>query len=119
MTADDSPLVRHARRELELAGEEPETVDWYCRVVREFASYGHSGGSASVAVPVLHELLQYHPLSRLTSDPAEWIDQGSVSGYPLWQNRRDSRCFSEDGGKTWAQLGAGGGEPAAATDGHE
>jgi len=104
---DDSGLAKHARRELELIGEDPEVIGWYCRVIREFASFGHSGGSASAAVPVLHELLQWHPLSPVTSDPAEWIDQGEASGYPLWQNRRDSRCFSEDGGKTWMRLGGG------------
>lgn len=94
-------LVEHARRELTLLGEEPEVVDWYCRVIAEFASCGHSGGSAAVAVPVLHELLQYHPLTPLTDDPADWTDQSGRSGYPLWQNRRDPRAFSDDGGKTY------------------
>lgn len=94
-------LTEHARRELALLGEEPQVIDWYCRVVAEFASAGHSGGSASVAIPVLHELLQFHPLTPLTDDPADWIDQSEPSGYPVWQNRRDSRAFSEDGGKTY------------------
>jgi hypothetical protein len=95
-------LVEHARRELELIGEEPQTIDWYCRVIAEFASFGHSGGSASVCIPVLHELLQFKPLSPLTDDPAEWIDQTEASGgVPMWQNRRNSTAFSEDGGKTY------------------
>jgi hypothetical protein len=94
-------LVEHARRELQLIGEEPDVTEWYCRVITEFASAGHSGGSAAVAIPVLHELLQFHPLTPLTADPAEWINQSKPSGYPLWQNRRDSRAFSADGGKTY------------------
>ncbi len=94
-------LTEHARRELNLIGEDPDVIDWYCRVVAEFASYGHSGGSAAVAVPVLNELLQFHSLTPLTDDPGEWIDQSERSGYPLWQNRRDSRAFSDDGGKTY------------------
>ncbi len=77
-------------------------IDWYCRVIAEFASFGHSGGSASVTIPVLHELLQFHPLTALTSDPADWIDRSEASGgHPVRQNRRDSRAFSEDGGKTY------------------
>lgn len=97
-------LVEHARRELELIGEEPQVIDWYCRVIAEFASFGHSGGSASVCVPVLHELLQFKPLSPLTADPAEWIDQSEFSSTPVWQNRRCSEAFSEDGGKTYYLL---------------
>jgi hypothetical protein len=97
----ESNLVAHARRELELIGEEPDVIDWYCRTVREFASYGHSGGSASVTIPVLNKLLQYEPLTPLTADPAEWTDRSEMSGYPLWQNARDSRAMSEDGGATY------------------
>ena len=97
-------IEEHARHELELIGEESETIDWYCRVIREFASYGHSGGSASVCIPVLNRLLEQRNLSPLTDDPAEWIDQSVPSGYPLWQNRRDSTAFSEDGGKTYYLL---------------
>lgn len=94
-------LVEHARRELGLIGEDPDVIDWYCRVVAEFASAGHSGGSAAAAVPVLGELLRFRPLAPLTDDRADWIDQSGPSGYPLWQNRRDSRAFSGDGGKTY------------------
>jgi hypothetical protein len=98
-------LVEHARRELERIGEDTDMVDWYCRVIAEFASFGHSGGSASVAIPVLHELLQFHPLSPLTGDPAEWRDISEYQGgKPGWQNLRNSEAFSEDGGKTYYLL---------------
>ena len=98
-------LVEHARRELQLIGEDPEMIDWYCRVINEFASFGHSGGSASVAIPVLHELLQHHPLTELTDDSVDWMDRSQESGgNPIWQNRRDSRAFSSDGGKTYYLL---------------
>jgi hypothetical protein len=97
-------LTEHARRELELCGqyaEDPEYSESIIRAVEAFASYGHSGGSAMVAREQLHALLGWKALSPLTSDPAEWTDQGEISGTPLWQNRRDPAVFSTDGGKTW------------------
>lgn len=106
-----SNLVEHARRELALIGEDPETVDGYLRVVQAFADMGHSGGSASVAVPVINELLQFKNLRPLTDDPAEWFHHGpDVAGRPggIWQNTRNSEAFSNDGGKTYYLLSEGG-----------
>lgn len=96
-------LVEHARRELELCGqyaEDPAFSESIIKAVEAFASYGHSGGSAAVAREQLHALLGHKPLSPLTSDPAEWEDRSTISGVPLWQNRRDPSVFSTDGGKT-------------------
>lgn len=100
-TAPESNLVSHARHELERLGEEGYVIDWYLTVVRAFASIDHSGGSAAAALPVLERLLRYEPLTDLTDDPAEWIDRGEVNGMPWWQNTRDSRAMSHDGGKTY------------------
>ena len=103
----ESNLVTHARRELEMIGEEPETIEWYLRVVKEFASYGHSGGSASVAVPTLQALLSFKNLSPLTRNPDEWMFisedlWGDTNG--IWQNIRNSEAFSNDGGFTYYLL---------------
>lgn len=100
-------LVDHARRELTLIGEELETIDWYCRVVAEFASFGHSGGSASVAIPTLNALLQFKNLKPLTSSPDEWMNVSDMSGYAMWQNIRNPEAFSDDGGKTYWLLSEG------------
>lgn len=92
-------LVEHAKRELELCGqfaEDPAYAQSIVAAVAAFASYGHSGGSAGVALHQLTALLRFEALSPLTSDPDEWVDHGGV-----WQNRRDSRAMSGDGGKTW------------------
>lgn len=102
-----SSLVEHARRELELTGqtaESPAFAESLIRAVEAFASYGHSGGSAMVAREMLHRLLGFAALSPLTDDPAEWIDRTEMSGYPLWQNARDSQAFSEDAGQTYYLL---------------
>lgn len=100
-------LVEHAIRELELSGqaaESPEYAQSIVAAVAAFASYGHSDGSASVAIEQLHRLLQFKTLSPVTSDPDEWVDRSEMSNTPLWQNKRDSSCFSTDGGQTWYSL---------------
>lgn len=105
-----SNLVKHARRELELIGEEPETIEGYCAVITAFAAMGHSGGSASVAIPVINELLQFKNLSPLTDDPDEWMEISADmwdSTNSVWQNIRRSEAFSNDGGKTYYLLSEG------------
>lgn len=99
-----SNLVDYARRELELIGEEPDTIDSYLRVVQAFADMDHSGCSASVAIPVLQRLLSFKPLSDLTSDPAEWMNVSEAPGDECWQSRRDPTAFSSDGGLTYYLL---------------
>lgn len=98
-------ILSHAKHELELIGEEPETIDGYLRIIQAFDSMGHSGGSASIAIPIVHELLQQKNLTPLTDNPEEWLhhDQhttGSVTK-TFWQNRRNSAAFSKDAGKTY------------------
>lgn len=93
-------LVEHARRELELLGqtaEDPAYAQSIVSAVAVFASYGHSGGSASVAIEQLHDLLRFRTLSPITSDPDTWNYVGS----DMWQSKRDPAAFSKDGGQTW------------------
>ncbi len=99
-----SNLVDHARRELELCGQtasDPGYAASLIAAVAAFASYGHSGGSAAVAIEQLHTLLQFRTLAALTSNPGEWYDRSRMSSSPLWQNKRDPAAMSIDGGKTW------------------
>lgn len=101
-------LVEHAKRELELSGqwkEDPAYAQSIVAAVAAFASYWHSGGSASVAIEQLNALIRFEPLSPLNSDPAEWIDRTEMSGTPMWQSTRDPKAFSTDGGQTWYRLG--------------
>jgi hypothetical protein len=98
-------LVEHAKRELELCGQTAEDQMYAASIiaaVAAFASYGHSGGSAMVAVEQLYDLLRYRTLSPLTSGSEEWLDRSDISGYPIWQNLRDPAAMSYDGGKTWS-----------------
>lgn len=96
--------VEHARAELQRVGALDQTPEWaesLVAAVEAFASYGHSGGSAMVGIDTLFRLLRQEALSPLSSDPDEWADRSAESGMPWWQNVRDSRAMSHDGGKTW------------------
>lgn len=108
---EESNLVAHARRELNAIGEDPDVIEGYLKVIQAFADMGHSGGSASVAIPVLNELFQFHNLSPLTDDPEEWFyHDHEVYGVEndVWQNKRCGEAFSNDGGKTYYLLSEGG-----------
>lgn len=94
---EDSNFVIHARRELELIGEEPAVIDDICRIMTAFADMRHSGGSASVVIPWINRLLQFKNLSPITDNPEDWIEVGPQT----WQNRRSSDLFSHNGGKSY------------------
>jgi len=101
-----SNLADHARRELVIIGEEPETIDWYVRVIDTFNEMGHSGSSAAITTQVLNRLLQWQPLTDLTNDPHEWMFiADDIAGMPnLWQSLRNPEAFSNDGGITYYLL---------------
>lgn len=99
-----SNLVEHAKRELSLISNDEAFNHSIIKAVEGFSSYGHSGGSASVAIPMLNALLQFKNLSPLTNDPNEWNEVGTN----VWQSARDSEAFSDDGGKTYYLLSEGG-----------
>lgn len=100
-------LVVHARRELELTREDPEFIEGIIKVIEAFSEMGHLGSSASVAIPVIMELLQFKNLSPLTDDPEEWVHHDQdVWGEPggIWQSRRNPEAFSKDGGSLYYLL---------------
>lgn len=108
--ARQSNLVEHARRELELIGEEQSTIDGYLNIIQAFANMGHSGGSASVAIPTINALLQFKNLRPLTDNPDEWnhIAEDQAGQPDLWQNQRNGEAFSNDEGKHYWLLSEGG-----------
>lgn len=109
-----SNLVEHAKRELAIINEDKDVADAYLRIVEIFADMGHSGGSASVAIPTIAALLNFQNLAPLTDNPEEWFFHGEeMWGAPggIWQNIRNSEAFSRDGGKTYYLLSEGGTNP--------
>lgn len=106
---EQSNLVDHAARELELIHEDKSTIAGYLKVIRAFADMGHSGGFAMVAIPIINELLQFKNLSPLTSHPSEWMHispevWGEKEGRGIWQSKRNPEAFSSDGGVTYTIL---------------
>lgn len=99
-------LVDHARRELELSGEDPGVAACLIATVAAFASHGRwDGGSGSAAAATLGRLLRYEALSLLTADPQEWTDRSAACrGEPTWQSLRDGRAISSDRGRTYTLL---------------
>ena len=102
-----SNLVKHAKKELELAGLFDKDSDYdgmlgesALEIVKVFAKQGHSGFSAEVTTQLVEKLMRYEPLTPLTYEPDEWNDVSKESGSPMWQNKRKSSVFSKDGGKT-------------------
>jgi hypothetical protein len=105
----ESPLVNHAERELNILGEDPETIKGYLKVIQAFSDMGHSGASASIAIPTINELLNFKNLCSLTDDPDEWIQvKGEEEDEPgVWQSKRNPEAFSPDGGKNYYLLSEG------------
>lgn len=108
-----SNLVTHAERELRLIGYDVESakiegawdpdramVTGLLSMVKIFANQGHSGSSAAYQSQVLGKLLTFDNLTPLTDDPAEWVEVGDG----MYQNIRNSKNFSHDGGRSYWTL---------------
>lgn len=109
--AVESPTVNRARHELELIGEDADVIEWYLKTIAAFMSYGHSGGSFFATLPVLNVLLKQENLSALTDDPDEWYHHEAEmwdGKTGIWQNKRNSKMFSKDQGKTFFNVDAPG-----------
>lgn len=102
-------LTDYATKELNLAGLLDKDSDYdgmlgeaALEIVGKFASQGHSGYSAEAVTQIVAKLLRYEPLTPLTYGPDEWVE---VENGRTWQNKRDPKVFSSDGGKTHTRLG--------------
>ena len=98
-----SNLIKHARCELELLGEDEETTEGLIKVIQAFADMGHSGFSAEACTQYLEKLLRYENLTAITDNPAEW---NPVEPPNLWQSARNPKLFSTNGGETYYDVTA-------------
>ena len=110
----ESNLVRHAEYELRRAGLFSKDADYegmiaeaVMKLVKVHAAEGHSGMSHSYTLDIFNRVANFKVLTPITNDPSEW---GSVQEFygpgskPVWQNRRQSSCFSNDGGVTYYDI---------------
>lgn len=104
-------LVDHAKTELKVAGLFDKDSDYGGMIGKAvidlcdvFSKQGHSGFSANCTLDVFNKLAKFENLTPLTNKPSEWCDVSKESGYPFWQNKRNSKYFSKDGGKTWYSI---------------
>lgn len=106
------PLIDHAVRELKLAGMYDIDADYgpgaiagqVLDMIELFSAGEHSGGSHDYTLDLFTRLANFEPLSELTSEPDEWTDVSEAAGIPMWQNKRDGKAFSHDGGRTMYTL---------------
>lgn len=112
-----SNLQTHAESELRRAGLFDADSDYngaigpaVMKLIDAIAGDGHSGGSAHIVLAAFNRVVRFKSLTPLTSNPDEWMeigeDQLADRTVPLWQSRRESSCFSNDGGKTYYDIDA-------------
>ena len=103
MTEETSNLVLHARREFAALGwpGECEMQAMICKAIEEllkaFSKQGHSGSSAPYALNLFDKLARFQPISPLTGGDDEWMEVSDG----LFQNRRCSEVFRQDGEAYW------------------
>lgn len=62
-------------------------------LLEAFSGQGHSGASAAMCLNLFKRLSQFKPLTPLTNNDDEWMHVSNG----LWQNKRCSSVFMEDG----------------------
>jgi len=97
-----SNLFNHFDKELKLAGLKDKDSDYGGSLYYTLMDLGamfsfqrHSGFSASYTSTLFDMLSRFKPITEITNSPDEWtnISEGSRK---LYQNKRDSACFSTD-----------------------
>ena len=100
---NETNLVKHAKREFENLGwpGEDDMQEAICNDVLEllnvFSRQGHSGSSAPYCLSLFEKLARFNPISPLTGSDDEWEEVGNN----LFQNKRDSEVFKENGEAYW------------------
>lgn len=99
-----SNLVEHAKKEMELAWPESESMQDLIKenileLIEVFGKQGHSGTSAPYVLSYFQKLANFEPILPLTGEDDEWQDVGDNT----FQNKRCSEVFKEgkDGKAYW------------------
>ncbi|AMO57353.1 hypothetical protein GZ77_15775 [Endozoicomonas montiporae] len=96
-------LIAHAKKEFEIAGwpgdDEMQKMmcDCLLELLETFSKQGHSGFSAPYCLEHFDKLARFQTISPLTGEDDEWVDVGDG----MFQNKRDSTVFKENGEAYW------------------
>lgn len=110
---EKSNLYQHAKRELTYAGLLSKDSDYNgmlgeaaLDLIEVFARQGHSGCSAGITIQLFKELASFKNLTPITNNPDEWMDVAAAYNgkEAVWQNKRCSSLFSNNGGKTYYDI---------------
>ena len=97
-------LGDRVRSEFLLIGETDEDyISTMVDIVERFGVFGRSDFDKEKDIDVITKLLRQESLSPLTTSPSEWYRHPQMIGtdVEVWQNIRNVRAFSNDGGKTY------------------
>lgn len=97
-------LIDHAERELKLAGLFDKDSDYggmiaeaVMKLIKTHSAEGHSGFSHAYTLHVFNIVANFKPLAPIGTTKDEWMEVGDE----MWQNKRQSSCFSTDAGKPY------------------
>jgi hypothetical protein len=71
------------------------------KLLEVFDGEGHSGTSAGYAVHLFEKLAMFQPIFPLTGEDWEWNDVSEYGGSAKYQNKRCSRVFKDNDGRTY------------------
>lgn len=98
-----SSLVKFAKSELRSAGLFDPDADFdgtiapsVVSLMETFTAYGHSGGSAKLALDAFTRLANHLPLSPLTGEDDEWFIPDGVTSTQIQLNKRCTRIAKDD-----------------------
>lgn len=112
-TIHESNLIKHAERELALAGISTSKDDFSKKItadvlelMRVFSAQDHTHDSAEMVRNIFLQLASWEVITPITDDPYEWVDVTEEMGSKetVHQNLRGPAHFSRDGGKTWKRM---------------
>ena len=94
----ESNLVKHARKELQIAGlfdkdsdYNGETANAVMELIKVFSKQEHSGASAGMVSIIFNKLAKFETIAPLTGNDDEWV----LVAENLYQNNRNSAVFKE------------------------
>ena len=98
MKENESNLIKHARKELQIARLFDKDSDYngeianaVMELMEVFSRQGHSGHSASMVNRLFGKLADYKTITPLTGKNDEWVEVGEN----VYQNNRNSAVFKD------------------------